>query len=104
VPVVPFAIVGAEEAYPVIARSEEGGAPFGAPWLPITPFFPMFGPLGVLPLPTRWTITFGRRIALHREQRFARSPDADAMTQRLRRSVEVLIERALVERRSIFLG
>ena len=41
VPVVPFAVVGAEEAHPVIALSEEGGAPLGAPWLPVTPFLPM---------------------------------------------------------------
>lgn len=104
VPVIPFAVIGAEEAYPVIARSEEAGQPLGAPYLPITPFFPLLGPLGLVPLPTRWTISFGRRIHLHREQRFRADPDPRAMTERLRRSVEVLVERGVRERRSIFSG
>ena len=104
VPVVPFAVVGAEEAYPVVGRSEEAGRAFGAPYLPITPFFPLLGPFGLLPLPSRWTIRFGRRIHLHREQRFRVDPDPGAMTARLKRSVEVRLERGVQERRSVFLG
>lgn len=109
VPVIPFAVVGAEEAHPVIALSEEGGAPLGAPWLPVTPFFPILGPLGAVPLPTKWSLAFGSRIALHREGRFRKSrfrdaPDFEAMTGRLRRSVDVLLERGLRERSSVFLG
>ena len=103
-PVIPFGIIGAEEAYPVIGRNEEGGARLGAPWLPITPFFPLLGPVGVLPLPTKWSIAFGRRIVLHREQRFRREPDFEAMTERLRRSVAALIASGLRERESIFAG
>jgi len=103
-PVIPFAVIGAEEAYPVIGRSEEGGAAFGAPYLPITPFFPLLGPLGALPLPTKWSLAFGSRIALHRERRFRDAPDFEVMTERLRRSVAVLIERGLSERGSVFLG
>ncbi len=103
-PIVPFAVIGAEEAYPVVGRSEEGGRALNAPYLPITPFFPAFGPLGVLPLPTRWSLTFGRKILLHREQRYRTETDFEAMTRRLRRSVEVLVERGLEERGSVFFG
>jgi 1-acyl-sn-glycerol-3-phosphate acyltransferase len=103
-PVVPFAVVGAEEAYPLVARSEDGGARFGAPYLPVTPFFPVLGPFGAVPLPTKWSIAFGPRIALHREKRFRDRPDFEAMTTRLQRSVQVLLERGLGERRSVFLG
>ncbi|HEY2773053.1 MAG TPA: lysophospholipid acyltransferase family protein [Candidatus Binatia bacterium] len=103
-PVIPFSIVGAEEAYPLLGRSQEGNAPLGAPYVPVTPFFPLLGPLGILPLPTKWTISFGSRIALHREKRFGGSPNFEAMTARVRRSVEVLIRRSLDERESVFLG
>ncbi|MBI5505956.1 MAG: 1-acyl-sn-glycerol-3-phosphate acyltransferase [Deltaproteobacteria bacterium] len=104
VPIIPFAFVGAEEAYPVIGRSEAAGVAVGAPYVPITPFFPLLGPLGVLPLPSKWTLAFGRRIYLRREQRFVRDPDFGAMTERLRRSVGLLIQRELTTRRSVFFG
>lgn len=103
-PVIPFAVVGAEEAYPVIGRSEESGAALGAPYVPITPFFPVMGPLGALPLPTKWSLSFGARIALHRERRFRDGQDFAAMTDRLRQSVDALLDRGLAERRSVFLG
>ncbi len=48
--VVPGAVVGNEESFPVV-----GGA---AGW-PITPTFPLAGPLGLLPLPLRWRVKVG---------------------------------------------
>lgn len=104
-PVVPFAIVGAEEAYPLVGRSREGGERFGAPYMPLTPWFPALGPLGLLPFPSRWSIAFGPAVHLHRERRFLDGePDFDAMTERLRRSVQVLLDRGVRERRSVVLG
>ena len=78
----------------------------GAPYVPITPFFPMFGLAGMIPLPTKWAIAFGKRIYLYRESRF-RGPgctDFDAMSDRLRRTVQILVNRHLGRRSSIFLG
>ena len=103
-PIIPFAVVGAEEAYPVIGRSEEAGARLGAPYLPITPFFPMLGPLGMFPLPSKWSIAFGSAVRLHRERRYRAGTDFEAMTERLRRSVALLVERGLSARDSVFLG
>jgi 1-acyl-sn-glycerol-3-phosphate acyltransferase len=60
VPVVPVAIVGAEEIYPLVGRAEGLGKAIGMPYLPITPFFPLLGLLGALPLPTKWFIHFGK--------------------------------------------
>ncbi len=43
VPVVPVAVVGAEEIYPLVGRAEGVGRILGAPYVPITPFFPVLG-------------------------------------------------------------
>ena len=105
VPVIPFAVVGAEEAYPVIGRSEEAGAALGAPYLPITPFFPA-ARTARRAAPADQVEPRVRRAASRCTARgaFATRPDFEAMTERLRRSVGVLIERGLCERESVFLG
>ena len=58
-PIVPCAIVGAEEIYPKIGDVRAVAKLFGLPYFPVTPTFPWLGPLGVIPLPTRWIIGFG---------------------------------------------
>lgn len=63
-PVIPAAIVGAEEAYPMIANVKSLAHLLGFPYFPITPTFPWLGPLGALPLPSRWFIEFGEPIAM----------------------------------------
>ncbi|SDL57383.1 1-acyl-sn-glycerol-3-phosphate acyltransferase [Nonomuraea maritima] len=62
VPIVPTAIVGAEEIYPKIGDLKVLARALGVPYLPITPFFPLFGPLGLVPLPSKWMIEFGEPI------------------------------------------
>jgi 1-acyl-sn-glycerol-3-phosphate acyltransferase len=57
-PMIPCAIVGAEEIYPMIADWEELAARLKLPYFPITPLFPWFGPLGAVPLPSKWIIEF----------------------------------------------
>ncbi len=58
-PIVPVAIVGAEEAHPVLFKVESLARAVGLPFVPVTPTFPWLGPLGALPLPARWSIRFG---------------------------------------------
>jgi len=55
-PIVPVAILGAEEAWPVLGRFR-GFHRFGVPFLPV--------PLTPLPLPLRHLIFYGAPIALH---------------------------------------
>ncbi|MEV0309171.1 lysophospholipid acyltransferase family protein [Nonomuraea fuscirosea] len=62
VPIVPTAIVGAEEIYPKIGDLKTVARLLGLPYLPITPFFPLLGPLGLVPLPSKWMIEFGEPI------------------------------------------
>lgn len=57
-PIVPVAVVGSEEIHPMIANVPPLGRLIGSPYFPVTPSFPLLGPLGVVPLPSRWRIEF----------------------------------------------
>jgi 1-acyl-sn-glycerol-3-phosphate acyltransferase len=57
-PIVPVAVVGSEEIYPKIGNSSLLARLSGAPFFPITPTFPLLGPLGLVPLPSKWRIEF----------------------------------------------
>ncbi len=57
-PIVPCAVVGAEEAYPMLADVPQVAQALGLPYFPLTPTFPWLGPLGLVPLPSRWIIEF----------------------------------------------
>jgi 1-acyl-sn-glycerol-3-phosphate acyltransferase len=56
VPIIPCAIVGAEEIYPMIGNSEALAKALKLPYFPLTPLFPWLGPLGAVPLPSNWII------------------------------------------------
>jgi 1-acyl-sn-glycerol-3-phosphate acyltransferase len=57
-PIVPVAIVGSEEIYPKLADLPAVARLIGSPYFPVTPTFPLLGPLGVIPLPSKWRIEF----------------------------------------------
>jgi len=57
-PIVPVAVVGSEEIYPMIGRSGLAARALRAPYFPLTPTFPWLGPLGAIPLPSKWRIEF----------------------------------------------
>ena len=57
-PIIPVAVVGSEEIYPKLSESPALARAVGAPFVPITPTFPWLGPLGLVPLPSRWRIEF----------------------------------------------
>lgn len=107
VPVVPVAVVGAEEIYPLVGKIEALGKLLGAPYLPLTPFFPALGLLGALPLPSKWLIQFGRPIVAWQPAR-----DGDAMPRHdpaelsalVRRRVMRAVRRLRRRRQSIFFG
>jgi 1-acyl-sn-glycerol-3-phosphate acyltransferase len=61
-PIVPAAIVGAEETYPLLGNIKPLARLLGTPYFPITPTFPWLGPAGLVPLPSKWMIRFGEPI------------------------------------------
>ncbi|MGQ4417341.1 lysophospholipid acyltransferase family protein, partial [Streptomyces sp. SAS_269] len=62
VPIIPCSVVGAEEIYPMLGNAKTLARLLGFPYFPLTPTFPWLGPLGAIPLPTKWTIQFGEPI------------------------------------------
>jgi 1-acyl-sn-glycerol-3-phosphate acyltransferase len=105
-PIIPVAVVGAEEIYPVIGQVEPLARLLGLPFFPLTPTWPWTGPLGLAPLPTKWYIDIGRPI--HLEGYDARAAANPAVVARLSEQVRSAIQRMLLERlarrRSVFLG
>ncbi len=63
-PIVPVAVVGSEEIYPKIGDLAGLAKLIGAPYFPVTPTFPLLGPIGAIPLPSRWRIEFCESIDL----------------------------------------
>jgi 1-acyl-sn-glycerol-3-phosphate acyltransferase len=104
VPIVPVAVVGAEEIYPLVGRAEGVGKLFGMPYLPITPFFPILGLLGTLPLPTKWFMKFGKPIRLSVADDEARWLRARLEAMKVRRKLQAMVTRLRQRRRSVFFG
>jgi 1-acyl-sn-glycerol-3-phosphate acyltransferase len=105
-PVVPCAVVGAEEIHPVVAKADWVGRPFGLPYFPITPTFPLLGPLGVVPLPTKWSIDFGDPLDLSEYgPEGAKDPIlVNRLSQQVRETIQAMIDGRVARRRSIWFG
>jgi 1-acyl-sn-glycerol-3-phosphate acyltransferase len=105
-PIIPVAVVGAEEIYPVIGQIEPLARLIGFPFFPITPTFPWAGPLGLVPLPTKWTIEFGQPIPVddHGPQAAANPAVVARLTEQVRSTVQQMLLERLAKRRSVFLG
>ena len=57
-PIIPISVVGSEEIYPMLADLPPVARFLGLPYFPLTPFWPWLGPLGMIPLPSKWRIQF----------------------------------------------
>lgn len=105
-PIIPCAVVGAEEIHPVLAKADWVGRPFGLPYFPITPTFPVLGPLGLLPLPTKWSIDFADSIDLGRYgPEGAEDPIlVNRLSEDVRATIQGMIDGRLARRRSVWFG
>ena len=102
VPIIPVSIVGAEEIHPMIGNAKTLARALGLPYFPITPTFPLLGPFGLIPLPSKWHIEFGEPIQTS-------GFDADAaddpmltfeLTDRVREVIQGTLYRLLKQRTS----
>jgi 1-acyl-sn-glycerol-3-phosphate acyltransferase len=104
-PIIPVAVVGSEEIYPKVGESRLLARAIGAPYFPITPTFPLLGPLGTIPLPSKWRIEFGTPI---RTDTFGANAADDRtlvfeLSERVRDEIQRMVYENLVRRGSAFI-
>ena len=106
-PIVPVAIVGAEEIHPMLGRITWFSKTAGIPYVPVTPTFPFLGPLGVLPLPSKWTLLFGEPIDFAEQYGPEAADDrilVNKLAEQVRQTIQDMIDRGLAERQSVLFG
>jgi 1-acyl-sn-glycerol-3-phosphate acyltransferase len=104
VPIIPCTIVGAEEIYPLLGNAKTVARLLGLPYMPLTPTFPWFGLLGLIPLPSKWLIEFGEPVET---TPFTPAAAEDPMlvfelTDRIRETIQHNVYGLLMQRRSVF--
>jgi len=105
-PIVPVAVIGAEETNPLLFRIEHLAKAIGVPYVPVTPTFPLLGPVGLLPAPTKWRIVFGEPLDLS-----AHGPESaddeilvGKLAERVRSAIQGMVDQAVGSRKSVFFG
>ncbi len=106
VPIIPVSIVGAEEIYPLLANVRPLARALGLPYFPVTPTFPLLGPLGAIPLPSKWLIEFGTPIPTDGyDDGAAEDPMVVFnLTDRVRETIQQTLYHLLLRRGHPFLG
>ena len=106
-PIVPVAVIGAEETHPVLARLDAPARLFGLPAFPLTPTFPWLGLAGLVPLPSKWTVYFGEPLDVasrYVPEDAGRPVAVRQLRDQVRERVQALVLEGLRRRRGIFVG
>ena len=106
-PVIPIAVMGAEESMPIIAKSTRLAKITGLPYFPITANMLAFGPLGgVLYFPAKFRIRVLPPVHFDVEpsqERYSRSR-VMAESERVRRVIQDALYDMLRRRKSVWFG
>jgi 1-acyl-sn-glycerol-3-phosphate acyltransferase len=105
-PVVPVAVVGAEETHPMLLRVHSLADMLGLPYIPVTPTFPWLGPLGLLPAPTKWKIVFGEPQSFEGYGPEAADDEilVGQLAEQVRGTIQAMLDRTVGERHSVWFG
>jgi 1-acyl-sn-glycerol-3-phosphate acyltransferase len=105
-PIVPISVVGSEELYPMFADVRPLARLTGFPYFPLTPTWPWLGPLGLIPLPSKWRIEFHPPVRT--DQLPPGAADDPSVVMRVADEVRDVIQEGLVknlmQRRGAFRG
>lgn len=101
-PIVPVAIVGAEELYPFVTQAPWLAKILNIPSLPLTPFFPLTGLFGMIPLPAPIDIYYGEPISIDKKYS-ANDPDHILRPEvdRVQSIIQKMVNQGLKNKRSI---
>jgi 1-acyl-sn-glycerol-3-phosphate acyltransferase len=107
VPVVPIAVVGAEEAMPILWRSDRVARALRLPYAPVTVNTLLLGPLGLvvyLPAKIKLRVLDPVRFDVAADQvRYSKSRVMDE-AEAIRSRIEAALGEMLGERRSVWFG
>lgn len=97
-PIIPAAVVGAEDVHPILKTMSWPKKALGFPFFPVTPLFPWLGPLGLLPLPSKWYILFGTPFEPSRDHAVEDAEDSvlvNRISEQIRGAVQKLLDEGL---------
>lgn len=103
VPIIPVAIIGADDQAPILWDAQPIAKLLGLPFFPITPTFPLLGLLGLLPYPVRYEIIYGEPFRFHEEFPAESADDSHAvryMAEQVRRRIQEMVDQRVIARRA----
>lgn len=103
VPIIPVAIIGADDQAPLLFDAQPLAKLLGLPFFPITPTFPLLGPLGLLPYPVRYEIIYGEPFRFHEEFPAETADDPHAvryLAEQVRRRIQEMVDQRVIARRT----
>ncbi len=107
VPVIPIAVVGAEESMPIVFRLPSVARALGVPYVPVTANMLAFGPLGVLAyFPSKFKLRVLDPVSFDvpsGQERYSKSRVMDE-AEKIRTDMQETLYDMLRERRSIWFG
>ena len=103
--IVPCAVVGAEEQAPMLFNIKPLARLLGFPYFPVTPFFPLLGPVGMIPLPVKFHIRYGPAIEFYKEHPPEAADDPEiirGLADKVQLGIQEMINGMLEKRKSVF--
>jgi 1-acyl-sn-glycerol-3-phosphate acyltransferase len=104
-PIIPTAVVGGEEQAPMLYDLKPIARLLAFPYFPVTPFFPLLGPLGVIPLPVKYHIRYGRPLRFYEEYppETVHQPEiVRRLAEQVQATVDEMLRDGLRRRKSVF--